>query len=512
MDSALAIGHDAPRSGLLSSPTLRLGFFMLIAIGLSVFFFSGASLRLDESQSLWQSGRSPVDILTVVSQDVHVPLYHEVLHYWRLIVGDSVFAARALSMLFYLLLIPATYLLGARAYGRSAGIFAAGMLAISPFMNWYGNEIRMYTLFALLVVLNQYFFLRLWRGGSERRDHDWAAYGLTALLGIFTHYFFSMVLLSQLLFYFLRRDLFVRGSFGRFLIVWGLLAACFAPWAAFVLIRGQAQNASPTLAAPTTINLFSVLAEFVFGFQDDHLNTVILSLWPLTILLAFLALRKSSRMQPETQYFLLTVAISVAVAFGVSLWLAPLFVSRYLIFTVPSLYLLLGSLFSLYPPRAARAARGVLVCVMLMMLAVEIANPSTPVKENYEQASAYLTEHAQAQDVVVISSPFTIYPIEYYYRGVAPLSTIPLWDRYAYGPIPPFDESKLLQEAQSLQDHQYAWVLLSYDQGYEKNIKDYFDSHYERVYEENFSKDLSLYVYKMRYDTPLSKESFSLAQ
>jgi mannosyltransferase len=486
---------------------LWLSLMMVFIVGMSALFFSTQSLRLDEAQSLWQSGRSAGDILSLIAQDVHVPLYHELLHFWRLMVGDSVGAARFLSLLFYLALVPAMYLLGRLAYGQRAGLFAAALVTISPFLNWYGNEIRMYTLFTLLVVLNQFCFIKLWRSTTEdTRDHAWVGYIITALLGIFTHYFFFMTLAAQAAFYLARREIFPAGSLNRFLFSWGFLAVCFAPWVLFVLSQGQAQNASPVLSTPTTVNLFSAFAEFLFGFQDNHLNTIFLSLWPLSLVLGFLALRKSSRIQPETEYFMISLILSVSIAFFGSFLIAPLFVSRYLIFTIPSLYLLIASLISLYPPRAATLARYALIGVMLVMLTIEITNPATPVKENYREASTYLTNRAAAQDVVVLSAPFTVYPVEYYYRGVAPISTLPAWDRYAYGAIPAFDESRLPAEVETLsKSYQYAYVLFSYDQGYEKTIKEYFDNHFEKVGEQTFSPGLNLYVYKLRYDTPLAK-------
>lgn len=499
-------------SGTAVRTVLYLGALMAFAAGLAFFYFSQSSLRLDEAQSLWQSGRSALDILKIVAQDVHVPLYYELLHFWRLTVGDSVGAARFLSLIFYLALIPAMYLLGKMAYGRDAGLYAALLIAISPFMNWYGSEIRMYTLFAFLVIVNQYLFIKLWKNPT---DNAWIAYILTALCGIFTHYFFLLTLLAQAVFYVARRDIFPKEALGRFVFSWGFLALCFAPWALFVLLQGQAANASPVLSAPTTVNLFNAFAQFLFGFHDDHLSTIFLSLWPLTVVIGFFALRKSTRMEPVTQYLMLSVILGVAVAFIVSLALAPVFVSRYLIFTIPSLYLLLTSLFSLYPPRGARIARGALVGLMALMLGLEIMSPTTPVKENYREAAAYLTDHAAPQDIVILSAPFTVYPIEYYYRGAAPLATLPLWDRYAYGPIPPFDEAALPEEVRAAtENYQYAWMLFSYDQGYEDSIRQYMENNYERVGLTTFSPGMELAVYKIRYDTPLSRTApaFSLAR
>lgn len=505
--TATDIVRSAPRA-LRINTFVWLELMMLFCVGLSLFFLSGQSLRLDEAQSLWQSGRSVPGILNLVAEDVHVPLYHVILHYWRLVLGDGVLTARLLSLLFYLASIPALYALGELAYSRKIGLFAALLLTVSPFMNWYGNEIRMYTLFTFLTILNQYFFISLWK----RSDHwSWLGYFATALLGVYSHYFFFVVLTVQAVFYLFRRDLFPKGSFVRLAAVALIVLVAFAPWAWDVWSQGLAGNQEPVLPAPTTVNLFSTFAQFLFGFQDDHLNTFMLSLWPIAVILGLLSLRKNMRPSLETEYFVTTILVSVAVMFVGSLLVQPVFVSRYLIFTVPSLFLVLSSVFNAYAPRLRRVATVGLVSLMLIMLAVEIWSPATPVKEDYRAATDYLNTHAAAQDVVVVSAPFTLYPVEYYYRGDAPLSSLPIWNQYAHGAIPAYSASELQSDATTLTNaHQYLWLLLSYDQGYNADVKDYFDTHYERVFEKNFSPGLDLYVYKLRYDTPLSKRGLTL--
>jgi hypothetical protein len=142
---------------------------------------------------------------------------------------------------------------------------------------------------------------------------------------------------------------------------------------------------------PTSVDFFSTFSQFVFGFQSDHLNTVVLSLWPITILLGFFALRKTKALGPETQYFMVTVLLSSVLAFFVSV-IQPVFVSRYLIFTVPSLYLLLASLLDTYPPRAATIAKWAVVLLMLAALGLEMFS-ANPGKENYREAAVYLNSH-----------------------------------------------------------------------------------------------------------------------
>ena len=478
---------------------------MCIPIVLSVAFFMGQSLRLDESQSLWQTSRTVADILAIVAGDVHVPLYHILLHFWLVCFGNSVSIARSMSLLLYVVSIPALYLVGRRAYSRTIGLFAAFLFAISPFMNWYGNEIRMYTLFTLFVILNQYFFIRLFQE-KVTNDRIWVGYILTAVLGTFSHYFFFLVLAGQMVFYFMRQDLFPRGSLWRFAFTASFVVLAFVPWGWYVYHIGQAGFQEPNLPAPTTVNLFSTFSQFMFGFQNDNVNTFFLSLWPVTVILGLLTLRRSNRMLPETEYFLTTILVSFAIAFFGSFVLAPVFVSRYLIFTVPSLYLVLASLLNGYSRTLANVGRLALAGVMVGMLWVEVVSPTTPVKENYAQASDYLTAHTSPQDIVILSAPFTIYPVQYYYRGPAAIETLPVWDQYAYGPIPAFSKDTLpAQVTQLTHDNQNVYVLLSYDQGYEHEIKDYFDTHYQRIYQQNFSSDLTLYVYRLRYDTTLSE-------
>ncbi len=468
---------------------------MVFVIFASVFIFSKQSLRLDESQSLWQTSHTPTKILSIIAQDVHVPFYHVILHFWQVFLGNTVETGRILSLIFFILSIPAVYFLGKRAINQQVGIFAAVLLGVSPFMNWYGNEIRMYSLFTLITILSQYFFLGIFRKGD---NDSWLGYILMGVLGLFTHYFFTFLILSQMFFYVFYRHLFPNKSFKKFLIVCIVLACFFSPWLLYVRSLGTEKTA-PLLTAPTSVNVFNTFSEFLFGFQNDHLNTILVSLWPLTVLLGFLALRENKKVSPETIFFLMSILIPISVAFIVSVTLRPLFVSRYLIVTIPSLYIFIGWIFSTYPKPLARAMKLVLIFAMLAGLGVEAWSQTNPIRENYREATQYLQENASPKDIIVLSAPFTVYPVEYYYRGTAEIATLPIWDRVST--LPGFSEENLKKDVETLKArNDKLWLLLSYDQGYEKNIKDYFANNFELLESKNFSPGLNLYVYRLRYD------------
>jgi uncharacterized membrane protein len=477
-----------------------IGGLMLFVAAVSAISLSQQSLRLDEAQSLWQTSRSPGAILKLVGSDVHVPLYHLLLHYWQLFFGNGVAVARILSLLFYLATIPALYVLGREAFGRKIGLFGALLFAISPFMNWYGNEIRMYTMLTLCAVLSHVFFLRLQRGTGRR---SFLGYLVVAVIGALTHYFFLTVLLAQFVFLVFYRKRFAQGSPRRIIGAMAAAGATLVPWALYVHQLGESGNASPHLPAPGSVDVFQAYAQFFVGFQDDRLNAVVLSLWPVTVLLGFLALRRHRRVPTEAAYMFFAATVPVIAAIAVSILVTPVFLSRYLIVCLPPLYLAFGWVLSGYTLRIRQFLVGATVAAMLLTLLQQAISPAVPVREDYRGAATYLEQQATADDVIIASAPFTVYPLEYYYKGRARLETLPVWDRYAYGAIPAFSSATLPTDVKTVEGRYVrGFVLLSEDQGYEDEIRTYFDTHYQKLEEKDFSPGMKLLVYKFRYDTP----------
>jgi hypothetical protein len=46
--------------------------------------------------------------------------------------------------------------------------------------------------------------------------------------------------------------------------------------------------------------------------------------------------------------------------------------------------------------------------------------------------------------------------------------------------------------------------MQSYDQGYNEQVRQYFDTHYRRLQVLHFPPGIDLYQYQVRYDTPLA--------
>ncbi len=470
---------------------------LLGILALSYFVLLQQSIRLDEAQSLWQTSHSLYGTLRVVAQDVHVPLYHIILHYWQVIFGQSIEVARGLSLLFFVASIPFVYALARQVLRTNWALFATILFSFSPFMNWYANEARMYTLLVLVTAASQYYFVKL-VGSNGRRG--WVGYSLVSMIGIYCHYFFWFNLVAQALYFLATRKHFARGTFMRFCLLAGLLVVEFLPWVFYFGSQGFAKNTSPNLPSPSSVDFVNVFSQFVFGFMNDRVNTILVSTWPLLVAVALLSVRYSQRVSSKVGYLVTASFLPVVLAYAISVTLTPFFLSRYMIGSVAPLLIVLVWL-ATYHSRYLKATSIMLALVVTGATSTQqYVSASTPLKEDYRSAANYATTHARSTDVIVLSAPFTVYPFHYYYRGTAAVTTLPYWDRTNKGPMPPFNAATLDTQVSVLkQSHQYVYLYLSNNQGYQEQIFQYFETRFENTVTQQYSPDLKLEVYRVGY-------------
>ncbi|GAC1391944.1 MAG: hypothetical protein NVSMB46_06280 [Candidatus Saccharimonadales bacterium] len=473
---------------------------MISSIVISWYYFIHNSIRLDEAQSLWQTSHSLTGTLKVVAQDVHVPLYHLLLHFWQLYVGADIVSARLLSLLFFILTIPIIYLLARTILSVNWSLLVVVLFSMSPFLLWYANEARMYTLLVLITSISQYYYLKLIRSKGE---HGWLGYSLSAIIGVYSHYFFLFNLLTQGLFYIFNRKNFIKGTFKKFTFLAIALVLELSPWLYYFYSLGLAQNTSPHLHKPSTVDLFNVFSQFSFGFQTNHVNTILVSTWPIFVIIALLAVKRGQKINHQLAYVLFSGLVPVIIAFLLSYVINPFFLGRYMAASLAPLLIVVIWFISNYRPVLSRVVSALLIIIVSVALIQQSLSPQTPVKEDYRSAAQYISTRAHYSDTVVLSAPFTVYPFEYYYSGHATIYTLPLWDRTIPGAIPSFKESQLANQVNGLNsDHQYTYLLLSFNQGYENTIFQYYEKHFQLIDKKQFSADLNLYVYRVGYNMP----------
>jgi len=147
----------------------------------------------------------------------HPPLYFAMTRLWmqvfgsqiRWFCGSQITVLRSLPMLLSLLAIPAAFALAWELfYSKTAALFAAMLLALSPFDVLFAQTARQYSLLTVLVLVSQWLLLRAMRlsqpqprgyrsSVSYYQWRPWLWYCFSLVIGLYTHPFFGLTLVAQ---------------------------------------------------------------------------------------------------------------------------------------------------------------------------------------------------------------------------------------------------------------------------------------------------------------------------
>src|SRR4051794_36351725 len=105
---------------------------------------------IDEGLSVGIARHPITDIPGLLHQDGSPPLYYMLLGVWIRWFGDGEARTHALSLGFALLCVPAGWLTARALFSERAAWFTAVIAALLPFLSYYGQETRMYSLVVLL--------------------------------------------------------------------------------------------------------------------------------------------------------------------------------------------------------------------------------------------------------------------------------------------------------------------------------------------------------------------------
>ena len=179
----------------------------LVAIGLAAlaaFAVRAASL---DTQSLWRDEVDALRFATVRWADLlasftrpgwNGPLYYVFLRGWVALTGTSEYALRFFSLAFGVLCVPLAYALGCRLFDRRTGLLAAVLIATSPYLAWYGQEVKMYTLLTALALTAIYGLRRAVEGAGWRW---WAVPVVATSLAFYSHILAALLIPVQVLLY-----------------------------------------------------------------------------------------------------------------------------------------------------------------------------------------------------------------------------------------------------------------------------------------------------------------------
>jgi len=168
-----------------------------LALALRVIGYDSGAFR-DEFFTLDEVlGHSLRGVFSSVANGLEVTPPFYFMTVWLVSHSGSVdWLMRLPSLLAGVALVPVVYGIGRRVARESAGLLAAGFVAIAPSLLYYSNELRPYMLLSFLLCSSTYVLLR---AVDDDRGRWWFAYAALGALAMCTHYTAALILGVQAL-------------------------------------------------------------------------------------------------------------------------------------------------------------------------------------------------------------------------------------------------------------------------------------------------------------------------
>ena len=380
------------------------------------------SFWLDEGASLVISNRPFTDIFSYLSTDFHPPLHYLITHLTLRLGFRSEFLLRLPNVIFGVLTIYFLYLLlellnhkaRLKIFHRKIphSLIAALFLSLNPLHIYYSQELRMYSLSALLVVLSWYLLALFIK---TKRNLHLGVFTLVSTLSIYTFYGGFFNLFAQLVFIFIYQRRFLNYILGSLMIT----CLLFLPWVPTLLIKLQGSTFLKSLPGWVEISgqldlksLLMIPAKFSFGrINFSASNSFLFS--GAIVTLYYLSLVILSLKRPVSRFFLLWLVLPIFTAAVLSLSSPMLGYWRF-IYLVPAFTTLMALGLLALPSRLAIFNLFVIISTSLLANLIFFINPSFH-REDWRSAArfAYAQQQSQgAQPIFVFADAFA--PVLWY--------------------------------------------------------------------------------------------------
>ncbi|HID64853.1 MAG TPA: hypothetical protein EYP49_19210 [Anaerolineae bacterium] len=472
---------------------------VLTAFALRAYHLDFQSLWRDEVDAIAFATRAlPRLLSTFTRPKENGPLYFLLLRPWIALRGDSEFSVRFFSLAFGVLAIPLAYALGRRWLSPLGSVLGALLMAFSPYLIWYSQEAKMYTLITFLTMLSLYLYVEALARG---RWPYWAAYVVATSFCLYTHILAALIIPLEII-------LFVvwwprhRARLKPWLLAIGCVTLPYIPLALWEipLLLSSYETGHPFYP------LGKVLSILFFAFSHGVLGVA--SLWLLiltSVLFIFLFLAGiflgDKKLDPaidsdvrrgEGVTLLLYLFLPIIGLYLVSLGM-PIFADRYLIYVAPAFYLILGR--GLAAVKLRSNAVFALCLALLLTLNVQSiwAQSHTRLKSDFRSAARYFALHREPDDLVIFLMPYVRHTFEYYYRDDY---------HWANGPYTNDGMSEGELEAtlgEMTKGHRSIWLVASEAELWDERglVKAWLDGNGKLVDEEEFAR-VRLYRYELR--------------
>ncbi len=395
----------------------------LLGLWLRLLWLGAVPLRGDEAFAIqywaapWPGG------LALTSVEPHPYGTFALFALWRAVFGDGEWVMRLLSALLSVPGSAALYVIGRRLFrAERAGLLAALLYAVHPFLIWHAQDARNYAIWAMVSAVTLAVFLRALAANQRR---GWLLYSASALVGAYI-FFFEILFIAT---HFLYLLLFRRSAWRRWLPGGALIGLGLIPWALQILTIMRSGTYGGTAGAfnfrqmvtwfPPTLAIGSTLPASTENW-----------LWPVLLLAAAASLMIIGRKWPASGWLLALLLIVPLILFRLAALRMDIFRPRYVLpLTVVFIALASGATSYLTTRNTLdriAAAAGLFALILLNGIALQhhYHDPAFAKAPDWRALGAFLTAQAAPDDLVIqqaLDPAFT-----YYFRGPADETGLPL--------------------------------------------------------------------------------------
>jgi hypothetical protein len=170
----------------------------VVGVYVAMRVYRGAAICMDGDEifSVGVATHDWAGLLRSVGQDsIHPPLFYFLLKIWIAIGNDSLFWVRLLPTLFSTLAIVPMVLLGREFKLRPLVVNSTvALAAIHPYLLYYSQHVRMYTLLMLCALMSLWVFHACIRQGKRAETTKFAVLTAVNVVSVYSHYYGWMVI------------------------------------------------------------------------------------------------------------------------------------------------------------------------------------------------------------------------------------------------------------------------------------------------------------------------------
>lgn len=396
-------------NGLATREWGVVGLLTAIGCALRLYQLGFNSIWLDEAYTISIAWMSLAAAWTLISTtDFMPPLFYWLEHY-MLVLGDSEYIVRLLPAVFGTLTIPIIYLVGKEFADEFAGIIIAGAFTFSPFLIYYSQEARSYSMVLLFCAILMLAYLHAIKTNGYL---SWFICSIIATLAFWTH-FYSFVFIAPLVIFAIYKNRSDIIPLIMPIILWvGLTSPLLVGIYNLILIR-TSSNTFGNRGIDVILQFFAQMSGF-----SNYAMLVFLFLFGFGMVWIW---------EKDNEKALILVWLIVS-AFGISMFLAPIMPMqpRYYIFlTIPfflGVSLSYRAIMDVIPKTKeygpACVAIGLVLCLALAGLPFYFDYYQNYTKEDWRGFSADLTGITKSGDFVILVPGYLESPFNYYYSNL----------------------------------------------------------------------------------------------